>query len=158
MIVSKNTRPLVENRRVVYAIAIVAVIVLLVSVFWVRQRQHQAEAAQLQQIHHIGKAWEQGGRLSESDYVRVRSLSTQIMQTGAVTDPELNWLLGLLKEHSDSIIHAKVLAILSELKTVPAAQRERISAVLPPLLQSPNALESRPAQRVRDMLARTGKG
>ena len=67
MTVSKNVGPLAGNRQAVYAVAITAIVVLLVSVFWMRQRQRQAEAARLQQIYHIGKAWEQEGRLSESN-------------------------------------------------------------------------------------------
>ena len=138
-----------------YLIIAAVIMASLLAAFWANVRQRQAEAARLQQIHKIGKAWERPGGLIEAEYVRTRSLTDSILKTGAVTDPDLDWLLGLLKERPNSIVHANILAILSELKTVPTAQRERIVAALPPMLQSKNELEYRPAQRVQSLLAKS---
>ena len=141
------------SRRLVYVIAATILVILLLGTLGLNMRQRQDAAAQDQQ-----KSGMHTGGLMDAEYVRVRSLSAGILKTGAVTDSDLGWLLTLLKDKPDAIVHAKVLAILSELKTVPAQQQALISAALPPLLQSENVLESQPAQRVKDMLARTGSG
>jgi hypothetical protein len=141
-----------------YLAAGIAAAILLSAAYRVNLWQHQAEAARLQRIHEIGKAWEHAGRLSEAGYARIRALQDSILLNGSIRDPDLAWMLSLLGTKFDDIVHARALGILSELKQVSPSQRRQISAVLPPLLNSHKALDKRYAQRVQAMLAKTAKG
>jgi hypothetical protein len=107
----------------------------------------------------MGADWQQRGLLSEPDYGRLRGIGRSVTQTRKVSDQELDWLLATMGRSRSSIMHARVLGILSALGTGAqrrqgaASQKGRIRTAIAPLLPSPDLLERRYAQRVQSHLA-----
>ena len=114
--------------------------------------------AERRQIAVIGAGWEQMQWLSQSDYVRLRSLISEVQSHGgAIQDSDLAWSLALLRDNPSVIVRARVLGMLSLLgkpAPLPANQRAQLQAAITPLLASKEELDRRYAARVERALAR----
>ena len=134
-----------------YLIVLSTIIVAILVVWFV---QHNRVVARENEIHEIGADWQQMNWLSKDDYVKLRHLTDSAIQTGKMSDEDLNWSLNLLSQSSASIARARVMGMLCVLKKAPESQRTKIATAIAPLLNSPDDLDKRYALRVQKMLYR----
>lgn len=136
------------QRKILIAVGIVLVIAAAVVGF-VRYR---SAAAHQQVIRQIGAEWQQEGLLSQDDYVKLSQIKDSVVQTRTISDQDLDWLLATMQQSQDSVVHARVLGILSTLANPPAPQKQKIAAAVAPMLQSQNELDRHYAMRVQKHL------
>ena len=134
-----------------YLIALSSIIITIVIVLLV---QHNRVVAHENEIHEVGADWQQMNMLPKDDYVKLRHLTDSAIQTGKMSDEDVDWSLNLLSQSSASAPRARVMGMLSVIRKVPESQRTKIATAIAPLLNSPDELDKRYALRVQKMLNR----
>lgn len=107
------------------------------------------ETHSVQEINALGADMQQGGIMSQADYVKVRGLGHQVSTSHTISDADLDWDLAFLTRSDNGIARARALTVISEIQPVSDAQKAKISPVVTPLLSSPDKLTQLYAQRVQ---------
>jgi hypothetical protein len=94
--------------------------------------------------------------LSQDSYVRLRHLTDSAIQTGRMSDQDLDWSLSLMRGAS-SVPRARILGMLSVLRIVPDTQKARIASAISPFVAAHDELDRRYAARVQKMLSRANR-
>ncbi len=125
--------------------------VLIVSI-----ANRRRASTERQQIAAIGAEWEQAGKLSQADYIKLRQILSNVRSSGGViSDQDLGWSLGIMKKAPDALVRSRVLGmlgLLGERHPIPASQKTKVSEAIAPYLSSPNELDKRYAARVQKAL------
>ena len=96
-----------------------------------------------------GAAMQQGGIMSQSNYIRVRELAHTVSRTHTISEADLHWTLTELSAEKNSIARARAFNILSDIRPMSAAQQAEILPAITPYLNSTDKLDQIGAQRVQ---------
>ena len=142
-----------SKRKLIIGGAIAAVVIAAAVIGFVRYqsaRAHEREVREYEtKIRQIGGLFEAVGLLSQADYVKLREIGDAVVDRHTVSDAELDWLLATMRQSHETIVHARVLAILLDLKNPPPDQKEKIASAIVPMLQSKNEVFRRCAARIQ---------
>lgn len=105
------------------------------------------------EINRIGAEWEADGKLSQSDYVKLRTLTKDANKEQGLSDQNLDWVLKRLGS-KEALVRSRLLGLLELAVRKPTeGQKEKIATAIQPFLTSENALEKITAQRIEKVLA-----
>ena len=92
---------------------------------------------------------QQEGIMSQSDYVKIRGLVSQVSQTHAISDADLDWTVAHLNTQNNSIARARFFNTLADIRPMTPAQKAKILPVITPYLSSADRLDQLGAARVQ---------
>lgn len=107
------------------------------------------QTAEQKEAQNIGAGMEKSGTMSQKDYVQVRALEHQVSGSHTISEADLDWDLAFLKRSDNGIARARGLTVISDISPISDAQRAKISPVVTPFLNSPDALTQQSARRVQ---------
>ena len=108
-----------------------------------------APQSEAQEAKRIGAGMEQSGTMTQADYVKVRGLEHHVAAGHTISDADLDWDLAFMERQGNGIARARALTVIAEISPVSDAQKAKISPVVTPLLNSPDELTRKYAERVQ---------
>jgi hypothetical protein len=137
-------------KRITFATGLLVALILVTPVVATITYVHYTQEEE--QRREIGADWQQAGLLSQQDYLKVRQIIDGIWTSGTISDEDLDWSLNVVKQSPSGIVRARVMGMYTILKQMNPAQKEKIQAMITPLLTSEDKLDRAYAHSVQTVL------
>ncbi len=105
-------------------------------------RRHMTQAQ-------IGAEMEQGGVMSQKDYIRIDNVGIKTSDTHQISEEDFAWTLSLLKTANSPLARSRAMMVLSEIRPMSSAQKAQTASAIAPYLNSNDALDMSSAKRVQ---------
>ena len=105
-------------------------------------------------ISQLGAEMQQGGIMSQKDYIRVANLGHKTYLTHRISETDFAWTLSLLKKSSNWLPRARAMTVLSEIQPMSSEQKVKVTLAIAPYINSSDPTEAVYAKSVQRSMQR----
>lgn len=105
-------------------------------------------------ISQLGAEMQQGGIMSQKDYIRIVNLGHKVMRTHNISDEDFAWTLSFLKTSRNQIARARAMIVLSLIQPMSSEQKAKVTLAIAPYIKEEGSLDGDSARTLQRSMQR----